>query len=478
MADDLPDAPWATGEALPDAPWGATPPAAKQPVSPMAKALEPITSYPETYSTMNKEAREQMSHGVDQLSSPSGAWDVAKGVGNVGLGALNYVTSPISAGLRTVVGKPVEENTGIPKEYSEFAASLAIPGMGLKSAAPILGEAKAIAPTREALETAADQGFKAAKTSGAVVPAEHITGLAQQARASLENEGFRDYLAPKTFSVLKELETPAEGAGANISDLHGMRRVLSKASMSTDPTEREAAGRVISSLDSYLSNVSPELKDAIKNYGALKRSERVEEAVSKADLSAAAANSGQNIDNATRQKFKSILLSPKARRGYSEGELGQMEKIVRGSYTGDAMRFLGNLLGGGGGLGSAVTAGIGAFAAGPLGAATPLVGYAAKKAGNLSTSKQVEALDEMIRMRSPLADKGNEIATARDMARKWAKAYAASQASPNAGTAKLLNTTSRGLALVLNRNLGMDAQKTFQSLQGLAPSAADQQPQQ
>ncbi len=90
-------------------------------------AVEPFTSYPETYSKMNKEARDQMSHGVDQISGDGGAWDKVKGAGNVGLGALNYVTSPINAGIHSVVGRPIERVTGIPSEYTDFVASLLLP---------------------------------------------------------------------------------------------------------------------------------------------------------------------------------------------------------------------------------------------------------------------------------------------------------------------------------------------------------------
>lgn len=102
------------------------------------KAFEPITSYPETYNEMNREAREQMARGAGQISGafekPSlseGAWEAAKGIANVGSGGLGFTTSPISAGYRTLLGKPVEEITGIPKEYTEFTASLLTPGIGL-----------------------------------------------------------------------------------------------------------------------------------------------------------------------------------------------------------------------------------------------------------------------------------------------------------------------------------------------------------
>jgi hypothetical protein len=103
------------------------------------KTFEPITSYPATYSQMNQEAREQIGHGVEQLKHvyTPGVHDPVtflKALGNIGFGTLGYVASPISAGLRTIAGKPVEDLTGIPKEYSEFALSLGIPGLGLRPA--------------------------------------------------------------------------------------------------------------------------------------------------------------------------------------------------------------------------------------------------------------------------------------------------------------------------------------------------------
>lgn len=93
----------------------------------LEKALQPITSYPETYSRMNRESREQVSRGVGQLSHPEGAMDVAKGAGNVALGSLGFVSSPINAAIDTVAGKPIEENTGIPAGYTDFAVSLGLP---------------------------------------------------------------------------------------------------------------------------------------------------------------------------------------------------------------------------------------------------------------------------------------------------------------------------------------------------------------
>jgi hypothetical protein len=93
-------------------------------------AASPITRMPQAYMDLVHEAQSQMSKGVEQLQTP-GTWEKVKGAGNVAGGAINYALSPVNAPIRTIVGEPIENTTGIPREYPEFAASLAIPGIGL-----------------------------------------------------------------------------------------------------------------------------------------------------------------------------------------------------------------------------------------------------------------------------------------------------------------------------------------------------------
>jgi hypothetical protein len=58
--------------------------------------------------------------------------NIGWGAANLGLGALNYVGSPINAALRAVAGKPIQDVTGIPKEYTEFAIGMASPLLGAR----------------------------------------------------------------------------------------------------------------------------------------------------------------------------------------------------------------------------------------------------------------------------------------------------------------------------------------------------------
>jgi hypothetical protein len=108
----------------------------QQPRSMLDTALQPITEYGPTYHTMRRDAQDQMGRGVDQIRSAGGVGDVAGGALNTALGGIGYVASPVNAALRSFVGRPVEQITGIPAEYTDFAASLAIPGIGMTKLAP------------------------------------------------------------------------------------------------------------------------------------------------------------------------------------------------------------------------------------------------------------------------------------------------------------------------------------------------------
>jgi len=139
-------APWeeaAQAASAPDVPpWEAARPTM------LERAAEPITSLPSTYKRRVGEATTQMSTGAGQFMSgvrsavtPStgtetpaergaGPVNVIKGLLNMVMGGIGYTTAPISAPVETVVAKPVENVTGIPKEYTQFATELAIPGVG------------------------------------------------------------------------------------------------------------------------------------------------------------------------------------------------------------------------------------------------------------------------------------------------------------------------------------------------------------
>lgn len=157
-----------------------------------------VANFPESYGKARSDATSTMSRGVEQLSNvASGAGkDVlatlglgprrteaevsagdktlpffgarpelggitasegVRGLGNLIAGGVGYVTSPIMGAIDAGLGKPVEEKTGIPREYTNFAGSLAVPGMGMVNAgkaAPAVSSRIATSPKQEALQAA------------------------------------------------------------------------------------------------------------------------------------------------------------------------------------------------------------------------------------------------------------------------------------------------------------------------------------
>ena len=327
-------------------------------------------------------------------------------IGGVGSGlasVLALAASPVTGATRSLIGHPYSALTGIPYEQAKDAVDTAMMGVAPRAASPTAVRTVAPkAPTADEIRTAATTGFETARNSGVTVPASDINNLAKGIKADLYNKGLRPSVAKQTNELLDELATSPKGAFADVADLHAMRQALGHMASQPGP-EKAAASIAMKKLDSYISNVSPELKDAIGNYAAVKRADTISGRMDRAMDQAGSANSGQNIENAIRQQLRGILSSDKLKRGYTETELEAMRKIVRGASIANVTRGMGNLMGGGGGLGMYLSGAVGGVLAGPIGLAAPAVGWAAKRAGGAMTQSKVDALESMIRSRSPLA---------------------------------------------------------------------------
>lgn len=314
----------------------------------------------------------------------------------------------------------------------EFASmfSPATPGMRSGDMA-IPGESRSVrqatpaAPTADDLYAEAGRGFQAMRDSGVDYSSNAVRDMAETLKIKLMEDGFDEETATRTIRTLNKLATPPENSVANIRGLHSARKTFGKVAQDfNNPPDQSAATRAIRGLDEFIGNADEAsvvagtpsdaanaLKTANANFSAAKRSDSLTGIERAGELRAAAANSGQNTGNSLRQRIASLILNPKASSGFNEAELAQLEQINRGTMTQNATRYMGNLLGGGGGLGAAVTGGVaGAGAAistgnpmmSLLGVAAPVAGAVSKKVSNSLTQKALSAADDATRMRSPL----------------------------------------------------------------------------
>lgn len=351
---------------------------------------------------------------------------------------------------------------------------------------PVMGPAKAIgaaadeykrlvkpvtAPTTDALYEAADAAYNHPSIEELIVKPSALKQWKDETVVALNRKGFNAKLSPKSFGIVDELDAAPANSFVSGQNVDTLRRTLKKAAASTDPTEAETARAMISSLDDFLGNipkdavlrgdpakVSEALTEARGNYAAAKRSDVIDDKLERADRQAGSANSGMNIDNATRQRIKDILNSNKLKRGFSKDEIAQMESIVRGTPVQNVSRRLGNMLGGGGGLGTTLVGSVGAAAgashAGPLGAAVgalaPVIGYAFKKLSAAMSQADVRKLQEIVRSRSPL---GRQMQSS---VQKFGQASVAATGSPTPQNIARLMLASRNLSSNLT-DAGLDA---------------------
>lgn len=286
---------------------------------------------------------------------------------------------------------------------------------------PLATKAVAV-PTIEELKHAAVQGFHSPEVNNLVLKPEALKEYSQGAQIKLDDLGLDDSVAPVTHRLLMKMQNAPNNAIVTGRNIVSTRRGLQNAAKSSDPSERAAAVEAIEHLDEYLpgagkhvisgdlDRATSTLETARANYSAAAHAETIDNKTIQAELRAAAANSGMNVSNTIRQRMADILLKPKERRGFTQDQLDQMETIVRGTHTQNALRVAGNIAGGGGGLGTAVVGGIGAVATpGGVGGLIPVAGFALKALSNRMTLTQAAKLSESIRSSAPLASSAQKL---------------------------------------------------------------------
>jgi hypothetical protein len=216
------------------------------------------------------------------------------------------------------------------------------------------------------------------------------------------------------------------GTAPDLKSLEQLRRLLATpASTFGNPEQQRLAKIAREGLDNFMSQAAsaptagtavavagqtgaPGAQQALADvqegralYSRFKRSEQIDNALYKADLSANASGSGGNIENRQRQVITAILTNPKKVAGYTAAERKAMETVVRGEPVQNIARLVGKLSPSGNGLMAALTGVGGAATAGatmnPIFMAPAAVGMVAKALADRSTGANAAKLSALVR---------------------------------------------------------------------------------
>jgi hypothetical protein len=372
----------------------------------------------------------QIRHGVENVTGPlyepkTTAGHYAQTVGEFALAALagpggiarKLITQAIVPGVASEAAGQATEGTAA-EPYARVAGALA--GGGVGPAAERIGAARAASkavPTIEDVKAAASAGYKHPAVEAVEIKPQAVDLLSRGIAGDLNRQRLNDRLAPQTHALLEDLKTPVNGATHKIEDLETTRQRLGDlAGNFSNPVEQKAASQAIKALDNYSATIPQShllagdanlangiLTEARANYASAKTAEKVAEKLRNADLQAGSTYSGGNLNNATRQKLRTLLTSKTQGRGLTSDELQTIEDTVRGSKVGNAFRAVGKIAGGGGGWGTLAAGWAGHMLAPGIGdVAVPAAGFAAKKVGDAMTRANAQKIVDQILARSPM----------------------------------------------------------------------------
>jgi hypothetical protein len=294
---------------------------------------------------------------------------------------------------------------------------------------PVRNMVRPPAPTGAELKAASDAGFETARGMGVDYHGEAVARIVQELQARLMKEGISPSDAARTYPKLDVLASPPQGANSSFSELYSARKAFGRIAQdyNANAEDRMAATMAIKTIDDFFENPIPSsvlagpaaavgqiAKEARGNAAAAFRSQDLVANQASAELKSAVANSGRNVDNAIRQRAGYLVdpLHPERMSGFSAEEKAAIEAVAKGTPLRNNLRYVGNLLGGGGGLGMAMT-GMGAGALGgsmgstatgaAAGLAFPAIGASSKAIANALAKRAMGRADELVRSRSPLA---------------------------------------------------------------------------
>ena len=329
------------------------------------------------------------------------------------------------------VGRVLELATvGTPVSAAARAGERAIPGI-----AKAMGEKPAAVPTAKELAETGGKQFETFRKSGVEYSGQSVADWSRRTQQELFNGGISPVDAPATYAKLKALEDAPSGAFATPANLHSLWQSFEATAQNFNPQaarDQRAAARAIEGLDNFISAPPAEgilagtpsaasvpFEAGKGNYAAAQRANSITGDLDRATTGileraegrAQAANSGRNIDNTIRQKAEAVLEKPKEVSGLNDAEIAALEQVVQGGAGRNTARYLGNMLGGGGGMGQALWgaggATVGAMTGGPggaaIGAGIPVVAGAGLKAvANALAKRDLRSVDKLMRKRSPL----------------------------------------------------------------------------
>jgi len=208
---------------------------------------------------------------------------------------------------------------------------------------------KNAAPTAENLKKAARGIYNELDDAGAIVTSKRINSLGAGIAKKATREGIDPTLHPKSTAALNRI-IQAQDNPLTTTELDTLRKIAKSAAASIDPADARMGSIMVNMIDDFMDDLKPhdfakgaakgvgaKYKDARQLYQRAKKSELLDEAISKAQ------NQATGFENGIRVQFRSLLNNKKKMRGFSAEEKSAMQKVVQGTTAANLTKLIGKL---------------------------------------------------------------------------------------------------------------------------------------
>jgi hypothetical protein len=381
--------------------------------------------------------------GAEALAARLGGGALARGAAYGGTGA---ITGAAQGAGNTYTGNPSDYllNAGIGGGIGAVTGGIGGAALGARPSRP---PAAATIPEQRLTTDTAYTALRANPVRyGAEPLAQRADDLERNFYTNPRQRAIPRF-SPTSFEALDEMRAPAIAArragGGAVADVGPGDLEFTRSLLNIIPQTKEhgrdliAAKIVKRGLDDFIENppvgaVLPGAANAAaaklaavqgrlarESHAGAERSQISQNLTRRAESRAGSNYSGLNTEAELRKEYRAFTTpdirsgrSKAKNAGFNADEIAAMERFHQGVDTSlrNKIRYLGNLGGGGGGLGTLAAGGLGVGASAAYATddprwfaaiGAPAAGFGLRTVGNRIAMKNIRALDEMIRMRNP-----------------------------------------------------------------------------
>lgn len=350
------------------------------------------------------EAGKESLQSVGEFLAPVSEF-ISEGEKGFGDAVFKATGSPFLSAVATTIPTIASELVGV-----GLAKGVGKAGRFLKEREAVRTLKKA-APDPEQLFDVSRGIYNELDNLGVSIQPQAFTGLTARIKSQLIKNGIDRDITPKSSKALGRLEERL-GDEITLTELDNLRSIAKGAANDVNSPQEALLGNIIiDTIDSFLDssgerifikppgldvNISKRYKAARDLWGKGRKSELITEALVKAE------NQATGFENGIRTQFRSLLNNKRQRRFFTESEIKDMQKIVRGDKKANFFKLIGKLgltfEKGKGIVGSAIGLSGGFLAGGATGAAAVSgLGSASQFISRIITEGRANLFNDLIR---------------------------------------------------------------------------------